>query len=223
MNRASENCHRARVVYRPGCHSWHHACASRYVRKASGILDRSGSTVNARAGAEIASPCGGGAGTGSAADFIPPGATLPKLRDAAARCRGCDLWTCGRVVFGEGPRGATVMFVGEQPGDQEEQAGHPFVGPAGKLLDAALEEAGIDRKTVYVTNAVKHFKYERGAKGARRIHKKAERHRDPRVPSVARGRDQAQRSRASSSSSAPPPRSRCSASNSASRSSAASR
>ena len=75
-------------------------------------------------------------------------------------------------MFGEGPRAATVMFVGEQPGDQEETAGHPFVGPAGKLLDAALEEAGIDRKTVYVTNAVKHFKYERGAKSARRIHKK---------------------------------------------------
>jgi len=87
-------------------------------------------------------------------------------------CRGCDLWTCGRVVFGEGPRNATVMFVGEQPGDQEEQLGHPFVGPAGRLLDTALEEAGIDRKSVYVTNAVKHFKYERGAKGKRRIHKK---------------------------------------------------
>lgn len=128
--------------------------------------------MSARASAGVASPCGGGTGTGSAADFIPPRATLPKLRDAATRCRGCDLWTCGRVVFGEGPRDATVMFVGEQPGDQEEQAGHPFVGPAGKLLDAALEEAGIDRTNVYVTNAVKHFKYERGAKSARRIHKK---------------------------------------------------
>ena len=76
-------------------------------------------------------------------------------------------------MFGEGPRGATVMFVGEQPGDQEEHAGHPFVGPAGKLLDAALEEAGIDRKTVYVTNAVKHFKWskDRGG-GKRRIHEK---------------------------------------------------
>jgi uracil-DNA glycosylase family protein len=117
-------------------------------------------------------PCGGGTGTGSAADFIPPHATLPKLRAAAAHCRGCDLWTCGRTVFGEGPRGATVMFVGEQPGDQEELAGHPFVGPAGKLLDAALEESGIDRASVYVTNAVKHFKFERGAKSKRRIHKK---------------------------------------------------
>jgi uracil-DNA glycosylase len=122
--------------------------------------------------AAAASPCGGSAGTGSAADFVPPRATLPKLRDAAMGCRGCDLWTCGRVVFGEGPRNATVMFVGEQPGDQEEQLGHPFVGPAGRLLDTALEEAGIDRKSVYVTNAVKHFKYERGAKGKRRIHKK---------------------------------------------------
>ncbi len=125
-----------------------------------------------RVSARAASPCGGGTGTGSAADFIPLRATLPKLREAAAGCRGCDLWTCGRVVFGEGPRGATVMFVGEQPGDQEEQAGHPFIGPAGKLLDTALEEAGIDRKKVYVTNAVKHFKYERGEKSARRIHKK---------------------------------------------------
>jgi uracil-DNA glycosylase family protein len=117
-------------------------------------------------------PCGGASGTGSAADFIPPRPTLPKLREAAAHCRGCDLWSCGRAVFGEGARGATVMFVGEQPGDQEEQAGHPFVGPAGKLLDAALAEAGIDRKSVYVTNAVKHFKFERGAKSKRRIHKK---------------------------------------------------
>jgi uracil-DNA glycosylase family protein len=126
----------------------------------------------ARTAAEAASPCGKGTGTGSAADFIPPRPTLSRLREAATRCRGCDLWTCGRVVFGEGPRSATVMFVGEQPGDQEERAGHPFVGPAGKLLDEALENAGIDRKTVYVTNAVKHFKYERGAKSSRRIHKK---------------------------------------------------
>ena len=111
-------------------------------------------------------------GTGSAAAYIPARATLSNLRDAAARWRGCDLWTCGRVVFGEGPKGATVMFVGEQPGDQEEQMGHPFVGPAGKVLDAALENAGIDRKSVYLTNAVKHFKYERGAKSKRRIHKK---------------------------------------------------
>jgi len=88
-------------------------------------------------------------------------------------CRGCHLWTVGtQTVFGEGPKRARVMLVGEQPGDQEDRAGHPFVGPAGKLLDRALEEAGIDRGDVYVTNAVKHFKWERGEKSARRIHKK---------------------------------------------------
>ncbi|HEY7896424.1 MAG TPA: UdgX family uracil-DNA binding protein [Gemmatimonadaceae bacterium] len=108
----------------------------------------------------------------SAAEYIPPRASLSRLRAAATRCRGCDLWTCGRTVFGEGPRTAQVMLVGEQPGDQEERAGHPFVGPSGRVLDAALAAAGIDRDTVYVTNAVKHFKYERGEKSARRIHKK---------------------------------------------------
>jgi uracil-DNA glycosylase len=110
--------------------------------------------------------------TGSAADFIPPNPTLPQLRDAAAGCRGCDLWVnATQTVFGEGPRKAEVMFVGEQPGDQEDVQGHPFVGPAGRLLDAALEHAGIDRSRVYVTNSVKHFKFvviERG----RRLHKK---------------------------------------------------
>ena len=110
--------------------------------------------------------------TGSAADFIPPHPTLPKLRAAAASCRGCDLWVdATQTVFGEGPRTADVMLVGEQPGDQEDRQGHPFVGPSGQLLDAALEEAGIDRSRVYVTNSVKHFKFvviERG----RRLHKK---------------------------------------------------
>ena len=111
--------------------------------------------------------------TGSAADFVPPKSTLPKLRAAAMNCRGCHLWTLGtQTVFGEGPKGARVMIVGEQPGDQEDRAGHPFVGPSGKLLDRALEEAGIERDDVYVTNAVKHFKWERGDKSARRIHKK---------------------------------------------------
>ena len=111
--------------------------------------------------------------TGSAADFIPPHPTLAKLREAAARCRGCDLWAVGtQTVFGEGPRGAELMFVGEQPGDQEDRAGEPFVGPSGRLLDAALEAAGLDRSKVYVTNSVKHFKWERGEKGQRRIHKK---------------------------------------------------
>ena len=111
--------------------------------------------------------------TGSAADFIPRNPTLPKLRAASMTCRGCHLWTLGtQTVFGEGPKRARVMIVGEQPGDQEDRAGHPFVGPSGKLLDRALEEAGIDRGDVYVTNAVKHFKWERGEKSARRIHKK---------------------------------------------------
>ncbi|HEX2250327.1 MAG TPA: UdgX family uracil-DNA binding protein [Gemmatimonadales bacterium] len=110
--------------------------------------------------------------TGSAADFIPPNPTLPTLREAAASCRGCDLWVnATQTVFGEGPRKAEVMLVGEQPGDQEDRQGHPFVGPAGRLLDAGLEHAGIDRSQVYVTNSVKHFKFviiERG----RRLHKK---------------------------------------------------
>lgn len=110
--------------------------------------------------------------TRSAADFVPPNPTLPKLREAAAYCRGCDLWVnATQTVFGEGPASADVMLVGEQPGDLEDRAGHPFVGPAGKLLDKALLQAGIDRSRVYVTNSVKHFKFvpiERG----RRLHKK---------------------------------------------------
>ena len=111
-------------------------------------------------------------GTGSAADFIPPRPTLPKLRAASKGCRGCHLWRVGtQTVFGEGPRAADVMFVGEQPGDKEDLAGRPFVGPSGRLLDAALDAAGIDRDRVYVTNAVKHFKWTRGEKSARRIHK----------------------------------------------------
>src|SRR5436190_24051840 len=111
--------------------------------------------------------------TGTAADFIPPRSSLRTLREAAHTCRGCKLWTLGtQTVFGEGPSRARVMVVGEQPGDQEDRAGHPFVGPSGKLLDRALEEAGIDRDDVYVTNAVKHYKWERGEKSARRIHKK---------------------------------------------------
>jgi len=111
-------------------------------------------------------------GTGSAADFIPPRPTLPKLRAASKGCRGCNLWRVGtQTVFGEGPPAADVMFVGEQPGDKEDLAGRPFVGPSGRLLDAALEAAGIARDRVYVTNAVKHFKWTRGEKSARRIHK----------------------------------------------------
>lgn len=107
----------------------------------------------------------------TAAPLIPPDATLPKLREAAAGCRACPLWKTGtRTVFGEGSSKAEVVLIGEKPGDKEDIAGKPFVGPAGKLLDNALEEAGIDRSKAYVTNAVKHFKWERV--GKRRLHKK---------------------------------------------------
>jgi uracil-DNA glycosylase len=96
---------------------------------------------------------------------------LDDLRAAAAECRACPLWQTGtQVVFGEGSARAEVVFVGEQPGDQEDKAGKPFVGPAGRVLDEALEQAGIDRSTTYVTNAVKHFKWT--ARGKRRIHQK---------------------------------------------------
>ncbi|MFN2530035.1 MAG: UdgX family uracil-DNA binding protein [Pyrinomonadaceae bacterium] len=107
----------------------------------------------------------------SAADLIPSQSTLPLLKEAAADCRACDLWKKGtQTVFGDGRRRAKVMFVGEQPGNEEDLSGKPFVGPAGRLLDAALEEAGIDRQQTYVTNVVKHFKWE--PRGKRRIHKK---------------------------------------------------
>src|SRR3954464_5379315 len=100
-----------------------------------------------------------------------PSRSLSKARSAAKSCRNCDLWRhATQTVFGEGPDRAQLMLVGEQPGNDEDLAGHPFVGPAGKLLDRALEEAGIDRRTVYVTNVVKHFKWE--PRGKRRIHKK---------------------------------------------------
>jgi uracil-DNA glycosylase len=109
----------------------------------------------------------------SAAEFIPPRPTLERLRDAAAGCRGCDLWRYAtQTVFGEGPKRAEVMLVGEQPGDQEDRQGHPFVGPSGRLLDEGLEAAGIDRSRVYVTNAVKHFKFVRVELTRRRLHKK---------------------------------------------------
>jgi uracil-DNA glycosylase family protein len=109
--------------------------------------------------------------TRSAADFLPDRLTLAALREAAAGCQGCHLWHVGtQTVFGEGAPAADAMFVGEQPGDQEDRAGKPFVGPAGRVFDEALETAGIDRSTVYVTNAVKHFKWQ--ARGKRRIHQK---------------------------------------------------
>jgi uracil-DNA glycosylase len=107
----------------------------------------------------------------SAADLIPDRPTLSKVQAAARDCQACDLYKRGtQTVFGEGADKAPLVLVGEQPGDQEDLSGHPFVGPAGKLLDRALEEAGINRSTVYVTNVVKHFKWE--PRGKRRIHKK---------------------------------------------------
>ena len=107
----------------------------------------------------------------TAAAFMPPHISLPALREAAGGCQGCPLYQTGtQTVFGEGPKSARLMFIGEQPGDQEDKAGRPFVGPSGKLLDQVLDEVGIDRGDVYVTNAVKHFKWE--PRGKRRIHSK---------------------------------------------------
>src|SRR5437667_1296431 len=108
---------------------------------------------------------------GSAADFFPERKTLSAFRNAAAECKACDLWERGtQTVFGEGARQAKIVFVGEQPGNEEDLTGKPFVGPAGRLLNHALNEAGIDRAQTYVTNVVKHFKWE--PRGKRRIHKK---------------------------------------------------
>jgi DNA polymerase len=107
----------------------------------------------------------------SAKSFLPDRPTLPRLREAAAHCQGCDLWRqATQTVFGEGSPHARTMMVGEEPGDREDVKGRPFVGPAGAVLDKALREAGIDRSDVYVTNIVKHFKWE--PRGKRRIHKK---------------------------------------------------
>jgi uracil-DNA glycosylase family protein len=105
-----------------------------------------------------------------AEQWVPDGGGLRKLQAALPDCRGCDLWEYAeRVVPGEGPAQARMMLVGEQPGDVEDQEGHPFVGPAGRVVDKALVEAGIDRTEVYLTNAVKHFRFE--TRGKRRIHK----------------------------------------------------
>jgi uracil-DNA glycosylase family protein len=107
----------------------------------------------------------------SAADFVPASRSLASLARAADECRGCGLYVdAGQTVFGSGSRSATMMLVGEQPGDQEDRAGKPFVGPAGRVLDDALRAAEIDREPLYVTNAVKHFKFTRDAGGKRRIH-----------------------------------------------------
>jgi uracil-DNA glycosylase family protein len=106
-----------------------------------------------------------------ASELIPPRPTLPSVRRAAQDCHACELWAKGtQTVFGEGSKGARLMLIGEQPGDQEDKIGRPFVGPAGKLLDRALEASGIDRSDVYVTNVVKHFNWE--PRGKWRIHKK---------------------------------------------------
>jgi uracil-DNA glycosylase len=109
--------------------------------------------------------------SGSAAEYLPSRRSLTALREAAKGCRACSLWQTGtQTVFGEGSPSAPLMFVGEQPGDREDIEGKPFVGPAGRLFDKALGEAGINRKLAYVTNAVKHFKWQ--ARGKRRIHAK---------------------------------------------------
>ena len=108
----------------------------------------------------------------TATPWLPEKKTLPTLREAAAGCEGCDLFErASQTVFGEGPSRAKVMLVGEQPGDREDKEGHPFVGPAGRLLDECLVEAGIDRRQVYVTNVVKHFKWSETV-GKRRLHAK---------------------------------------------------
>ena len=110
--------------------------------------------------------------TSSAADFLPKKITLPTLADAAKKCRGCDLYCdATHVVFGEGPASASLVLIGEQPGDQEDLVGKPFVGPSGHLLDETLAAAHIDRNTVYVTNVVKHFKWIPAPRGKRRLHK----------------------------------------------------
>src|SRR5437867_5518598 len=126
---------------------------------------------SARAGSTKPAQSTAPEGARSAAPFVPRTTNLDKLRAAVQKCTGCDLYkNATQAVFGEGPPHAHVMFVGEQPGDQEDKQGKPFVGPAGAMLDKALEDAGIPRNDVYVTNAVKHFKWE--PRGKRRIHKK---------------------------------------------------
>jgi DNA polymerase len=110
---------------------------------------------------------------GTAAVLIPKKLTLDSLRKAATDCKACDLWkNATQTVFGEGSSHPLMMLIGEQPGDKEDLAGHPFVGPAGRVLDQALEAVGIDRSDVYVTNVVKHFSWTPAARGKRRIHKK---------------------------------------------------
>jgi uracil-DNA glycosylase family protein len=133
---------------------------------------RNGDLAPGRRNGDLAPGRGAAGGDGPAVpQLIPERPTLKSVRESATDCRACHLYKpATQTVFGEGPSRAQVMMVGEQPGDAEDLAGHPFVGPAGKLLDRALEEAGIDRRIVYVTNVVKHFKFE--PRGKRRIHAK---------------------------------------------------
>ena len=127
------------------------------MRMEAGILEGAGSRRRVGKIVEVAQP--------------PETRDLEALRAAAKKCKACPLWKSGtQTVFGEGPRRARIIFVGEQPGDKEDLEGKPFVGPAGRMLDRALEEAGVDRSQTYVTNAVKHFKWEPA--GKRRLHKK---------------------------------------------------
>jgi uracil-DNA glycosylase len=129
---------------------------------------------DASEGARSGYPGGVAVETGTAADFLPARPTLSALRDASRRCTACPLWRTGtQTVFGEGLKRARLLLVGEQPGDREDLEGRPFVGPAGRLLDEALAEAGIERAEAYVTNAVKHFKWI--GRGPRRIHQKPSR------------------------------------------------
>ena len=112
----------------------------------------------------------------TAEPFLPARLSLKSLREAAALCEGCELYkNATQTVFGEGSRSASIILLGEVPGDEEDKQGHPFVGPAGRLLDESLEEAGLDRDDVYITNAVKHFRWE--PRGKRRLHKKPTRDR----------------------------------------------
>jgi uracil-DNA glycosylase family protein len=133
------------------------ACYIPCMRADTGILEGAGKIRKTRAVVDLAKP--------------PPTRDLNSLRNAAKKCKACPLWKSGtQTVFGEGPAHARIIFVGEQPGDKEDLEGKPFIGPAGRMLDKALQEAGVDRSETYVTNAVKHFKWEPA--GKRRLHKK---------------------------------------------------
>ena len=145
------------------CHSGPHASLDTLIRTGGGI-----SAAPVLLPASVSMPT---KSVPTAAPYVPNSSSLNDLRSAARECKGCHLWEHGtQTVFGEGRQSLGLMLVGEQPGDQEDLAGHPFIGPAGRILSVALERASIDREQVYVTNAVKHFKFE--PRGKRRIHKK---------------------------------------------------